>query len=192
MGYAFWQRAGGGEGLGHQLSGGVAGDGGFAALPTDTIHVVDIGHATNLYDGGSRGIARDLDAMVDKDYIDAKADAVRAQNDARFAEVMSHLDAAAARVDAATAHIPTTATMIGTAAATGIAVVGLIIGILAFGGDRFDGGIGYSAVSIQQAVGAQRLAAENAVQLEKSEAKNEKRFRELGEKLDVLTDLLRS
>jgi len=81
------------------------------------------------FGGGSGG-----NGMEIKDYIDAQDDKTRAQNDARFAEVIARLETISA-------------TMIGqrqfwAAAFTGIvATAGIILAALAISGDRFDGGL---------------------------------------------------
>lgn len=67
-------------------------------------------------------------------YIDAKSDAVRAQNDARFAEVLTEL-----RLIRETS---VTRKEMWSATGTGVAVVlGTLLAALAFAGDRFDAGI---------------------------------------------------
>lgn len=67
-----------------------------------------------------------------KNYLDAKVDAVKAQNDARFAEVMAKLDAL---------HPATWQQNLAVGASIAVAVVSIIFAVLAFAGDRFDGGI---------------------------------------------------
>jgi hypothetical protein len=102
-------------------------------------------------------------------YINAKVDAVRAQNDARFAEVLTRLE-----------HLPSTASLAWIIAGAVVTTVGLILGILAFGGDRFDGGVQVSSASVQQAIDAREIAEQNAEQVEA-----------LNGKLDTLLELMR-
>lgn len=75
----------------------------------------------------------------DRAYIDAKSEAVRAQNDARFAEVIATLktiqETSMKRRD-----------IWGAAAATILSIVGIILAALSIGGDRFDGGMAASGV----------------------------------------------
>ncbi len=81
-------------------------------------------------DGGSP-----VDAET-KNYLDAKVDAVKAQNDARFTEVLTSLGAVSDKVD----RIPKP---IGFWALAGMAATGVIALVTIFGvmADRFDGGI---------------------------------------------------
>lgn len=120
------------------------------------------------------------DPMVDKDYVDAKAEATRAQNDARFSQVMSRLETLSMKLETATLHMPTTSSMFGTAAASVIAIIGLGVAILAFGGDRFDGGMGAASITMDQAISARETANRNAERLD-----------DVDKKLDVLIDLMR-
>jgi hypothetical protein len=78
-----------------------------------------------------------------KNYLDAKVDAVRAQNDARFAEVLSKIGAL---------HPATWQQNVAIA----VGAVGLGLAALALAGDRFDGGLAASSlldkVTAEQAV----------------------------------------
>lgn len=103
--------------------------------------------------------------MVDKDYVDARIEASRAQNDARFAEVLARLDqietrigsfqtqvgsfqtqvrdridANERRVEALLATKASTSTVVGTGVSVGIALFAAIVALLGFGFDRFDSG----------------------------------------------------
>lgn len=120
--------------------------------------------------------------MVDKDYVDAKVGEMRAQNDARFAEVISKLDVASVKMTAASEHMPTTSGMIASAAGAVVATVGLIVAIWAFAGDRFDGGMSAASVSVQQAVEAQNLATENAAKMKEIQGDLDTIIKLLGEK----------
>lgn len=87
---------------------------------------------TIRFGGGGGGSGMEI-----KDYIDAQDEKTRAQNDARFAEVIARLET-----------ISTTmmkqvwgATLSGVAA-----TVGIILAALAISGDRFDGGIAASSL----------------------------------------------
>ena len=68
-----------------------------------------------------------------KDYVDARIDAVRSDLSAKVTGFEAKLDTFPARMQW---------TVVTGAAATVVATVGLIIAVIAFGGDRFDGGIG--------------------------------------------------
>lgn len=49
--------------------------------------------------------------------------------------------------------------------ATVIGAAALVVGVLSFGGDRFDGGVQVSSISVQQAEEARALALRNAEQI---------------------------
>lgn len=83
-----------------------------------------------VYNGGGGGPPVDAET---KNYLDAKVDAVKAQNDARFAEVLSKINGL---------H-PATWQQI---AAIAVGTVGLVFAVLAFSSDRFDGGLAASAL----------------------------------------------
>lgn len=72
-----------------------------------------------------------------KNYLDAKVDAVKSQNDARFAEVLSKIDGLHPATWQQNAAI-----------AVGIAVgsLSLVFAVLAFSSDRFDGSLAASAL----------------------------------------------
>ncbi|WP_411839223.1 hypothetical protein [Paracoccus sp. ME4] len=52
------------------------------------------------------------------------------------------IEASLAKVEARLSVMPTTGTMLMTAFTSSVAIVGLILAILSFGGDRFDSGVG--------------------------------------------------
>lgn len=125
--------------------------------------------------GGSTSYGGGGEPIVDAEtlrYVDKSMEAVRAQNDARFAEVLAQLR----KLN----DIPTFGKMVLTAVGVGVGGVTLIIGVLAFGGDRFDGGVQISSVSVQQAEEARQIAKENA-----------DRVKELDQKLETLIGLIR-
>lgn len=76
-----------------------------------------------------------------KDYVDARTDAVRAQNDARFAEVISKIDGLAAKIDHINTNAITWQGVWGAAAASTAAVAAIVLAVLTISGDRFDGGM---------------------------------------------------
>lgn len=92
-----------------------------------------------LYGGGSGEPPVDTET---KHYLDAKVDAVKAQNDARFAEVLSKIDG----LNPATWW--QNALLLA-------ATVGTVFAILAYASDRFDGGIAAMGL-IEEQIDAQR------------------------------------
>lgn len=98
--------------------------------------------------GGDDGGSMDNDLKI---YVDAQDDKTRAQNDARFAEVLAEL-----RIIRDTAA--SSRSVWGAALATIAAIAGLFIGIIAIEGDRFESGLTASdtiAKVIQPVVDAQ-------------------------------------
>ncbi len=118
----------------------------FASVTPDK--PLDLGYEAAIALHGGNG--DDGMNTTQKDYVDAKLGEVRAQNDARFAEILSRLE-----------RMPSTWTVI----AAGVSVFLGIVGVLAFGGDRFDGGVQVTTAAVERAIEAQRLAKENAEQI---------------------------
>lgn len=177
-------------------------------------------------DGDAQAKSNGDDDMVDKDYVDSKIEAVRAVNDARFAEVLSAIttsdertkalfsgidgkfagidgkletmnsrfvaleakvDSNAVALEATIDKKPGTWALISTVAAATAAIIGIGLTVMAIGGDRFDGGVGFAAVSVQQAVDAKA----RAIAAEELAVQNSKQVDDIGGKLDVLIDLVR-
>lgn len=89
-----------------------------------------------------------------KDYLDAKIETVRAQNDARFAELRSDISSLITKID----HLPTPLTfwqfVVGLGSAV-VAALGIVLAVLAYGSDRFDSGVSAMG-AIEEALDAQR------------------------------------
>ncbi|WP_187430020.1 hypothetical protein ROLI_026570 [Roseobacter fucihabitans] len=93
----------------------------------------------NQYGAGSGGGGFEVDAET-KNYLDAKVEAVKAQNDARFSEVITKLDSFNGKLDS---FNPVSWQQQAGIAITGIVVtIGLVFSVLAYASDRFDSGIG--------------------------------------------------
>jgi hypothetical protein len=98
------------------------------------------------------------------DYVDAQDEKTRAQNDARFAEVRSGLNDVLAQLKILSDKVddkPSLKWIIG------VAFVGFlgVVSVLAFGGDRFDGGVQVQSALSERAIASARLAEENARQI---------------------------
>lgn len=105
----------------------------------------DSGSPRDTYfgDGGGGGPTVDRET---KRYVDKSMDTVKAQNDARFAEVIARLDA----MNPAT-WVQNAGVLLG-----GIVVtLGLVFGILAYASDRFDSGVSAMG-AIEEQLDAQR------------------------------------
>lgn len=91
--------------------------------------------SASTYSGGSgSGGGGSVDAET-KNYLDAKMDSVRAQNDARFAEVLARLD---------NIKVPSLWQLVSIGAGMVLAII-TVIGLMA---DRFDGGLAASSVIV--------------------------------------------
>lgn len=96
------------------------------------------------------------DTVDSQSYIDARTDAVRAQNDARFAEVLSEIRNVGTRLD----HIEKGQISSWQVWAAALTVFGAGLAVLAFGGDQFGLGAG--------------LADRQASQIERDQAQDAK------------------
>lgn len=85
------------------------------------------------------------------------------------------LDAAEARTDVKVAGLEQKITsqtgqlvkwILGTASGGVVAIVGILLAVLAYGSDRFDGGVQGASLTVQQSQDAKRLAELNAQQVE--------------------------
>lgn len=77
---------------------------------------------------------------ITKAYIDANDETTRAQNDARFTEVITGIDKLSAKIEGLPSKNSQTVTILGAAGALFLGV----LAVLAFAGDRFDGGMSAS------------------------------------------------
>lgn len=104
----------------------------------------EVGEQT-VIEGVNFGNGGGMDAST-RHYVNAKTDAVRAQNDARFAEVLARFDVLKADID----NKPTPPNIWQIAGVVG-AGIGALVAIAAFAYDRFDGGVA-AGVLVEQAV----------------------------------------
>ncbi|MUZ73327.1 hypothetical protein GOZ90_11605 [Agrobacterium vitis] len=139
---------------------------------------------------------------MSRDEVDAKLDAstarleaTEARMDAKLSQIGLDINrvvtdiaqtVTALKADIALANthletVPKLGGMIITAASSVISVVGIIIAVLAFGGDRFDGGVQLTSVSVEDAVETKNKATETAQKVE-----------ELHRSIDALTKALNS
>jgi hypothetical protein len=129
------------------------------------------------FDGGDGGGTVDAET---KNYLDAKVDAVKSQNDARFAEVLSRLDT----VNASVQHMePVSIWKIASLVAAGVFAIAGLLGVMA---DRFDGGVAASGlVSAWQSAQFDKDAAQDARLTEQSG-----KIDAVGSKVDTVIDLV--
>ncbi len=129
-------------------------------------------HKISYGGGGGTGGGPTMDAET-KNYLDAKVDAVKSQNDARFSEVLMKLDGMSAKVDAIPKPVGFWA-LAGMAATAVVALIG-ILGVMA---DRFDGGIAAAGVMDQFAIEQQERDQEQSERIDRAisaiEAQNDR------------------
>ena len=142
---------------------------GWQPSPGDTI-------STGGGSGGGSGVTIDV-----KEYVDAKTEAVRAQNGEQTARLESKLDI----IHNELLGLPRIWTLIATVASAPAVGVVIIISVLAFAGDRFDGGVQLSSAYAETAIDGERLGRENARQIKELVA-------ELRAQRELLADFLSS
>lgn len=111
--------------------------------------------AQSLKTGGGGGTFGFMEP-ASKEYVDLKTALTSAQNDARFSEVLSEIRSLRGLVEGK----PSTWQMIGAVFAGAATILGVILAALAYGGDRFDGGIGLADQRQEQ---IQRDADQDAI-----------------------------
>lgn len=117
-----------------------------------------------------------------KDYVDAQTQATRSQNDARFAEVISELRT----LDSKLSHLPSVLT-VWAAVFTGVAsILGVVLGVLAFGGDRFDGGVQVATTGVEFLQDVRAATSQNAEQIRTLSEQMAKRDAELQRLIESL------
>lgn len=106
----------------------------------------------------SRGRGGTLPPMepASREYVDLKTALVSAQNDARFSEVLSEIKGLRQDISGK----PSTWQMVGAIFAGAATILGVILAVLAYGGDRFDGGVG---IADQRQEQSERDADQDAV-----------------------------
>ena len=135
---------------------------------------------------------------VTREEIDAKLDAMTSRVEASEARIASSLDlihAELAHVAAGVKDKPGLGALVITVS-SGIAVaLGIVIGLLSFAGDRFDGGIAVSSATAQQAAETQILSEENASALDaltKIAVSQQQQLQRQNEQLETLLSRLPS
>ena len=121
---------------------------------------------------GAGGVSSD--PALSYQVVELMITAADARTDAKLIELRAHVDTLKGDL---TAEIASSGAGIqlelskkpGTGAfiATVLGAMAIVVGILAFGGDRFDGGVQVTCISVQQAQEARDLAIENANQIQK-------------------------
>jgi hypothetical protein len=137
-------------------------------MPTNEVITYDFGSegqaASSGGTGGGSG-GNDMTNYPTREEMNKGLEAVGAKNDARFAEVTSGLNTVLAQISILSEKIdgkPSLNMLVG------VAVVGFlaVVAVLAFGGDRFDGGVQVQSTLSESQIESQRLSQENARQID--------------------------
>ena len=130
------------------------------AEPSNIAHMYDhtkLTRSQTVSTGGGGGGGDSVDTDT-KNYVDAKMEATRAQNDARFAEVLAKFDTLSSKID----NLPKPMSVLAFAGMLVTAIVAsfTMLGLMS---DRFDGGIAASSlISNFQQAQAERDAKQDA------------------------------
>ena len=123
--------------------------------------------------GGDGGSGID---MATKDYIDAKLETARAERREDMARIEGQLGVLMAEVTSR----PTTGTVLFATFTSAITIIGIVVAVLAYGGDRFDGGVQMTGAVVEDVVENREAVQSNAEAIEA-----------VDDKLDLLLDVLR-
>ncbi|HEY7764341.1 MAG TPA: hypothetical protein VIB38_05070 [Aestuariivirgaceae bacterium] len=99
-----------------------------------------------------------------RDYIDARIGQVTAENNTHFAELRADIEKLSSAIEVGNdkiASVPKMWQLIVTIVAAAAGTLTIMLGIMAFGGDRFDAGMGMSATTVENSVTARTTAEEN-------------------------------
>lgn len=99
-----------------------------------------------------------MDAETQR-YVDKSMETVRAQNDARFAEVLSRIDIVSVKIDHAPRPLTVLQFLLGSAGALAV-TLGVVFAVLAYASDRFDGGL--AATAVVDKITSDQLARDSA------------------------------
>ena len=98
------------------------------------------------FSGGSGG-GPTVDAETQR-FVESKVETIKAQNDARFTEVLSRIDGVASKIDHAPKPVTFLQFLLGAAAALGV-TLSIVFAVMAYASDRFDGGLAAVAIKDQ-------------------------------------------
>lgn len=93
--------------------------------------------------------------------------------EARIGESLARMEASIGGIKSELDKKPDLQSLIITVATGVVSVIGILIGVLAFGGDRFDGGVQLSSVSVQQAQDAREVAQDALAGVEEVQRQNQ-------------------
>lgn len=115
---------------------------------------------SSLIFGRGGGTSKSMSAIT-REEIDAKLDAATARTERAFADMKSEISAMRGDFKASFASVPSK----GFIAVTAVAIVGAVIGAMAFGASQFGNGVMVTSTAVQDSVEAKRIAQENAAEV---------------------------
>ena len=112
-----------------------------------------------------------------RNYVDARTEATRSQNEAQFARIMARLE-----------QTPTTRELVKWIVGSAIALFTAFVAVLAFGGDRFDSGVAAATLAFENS----EEARENSEEAREIAEDNRKDIREIKSVLEAMTENLQA
>jgi hypothetical protein len=114
--------------------------------------IQNLSDAIPLKSGGGDGTFEGMNAIT------------REELDAKLSATESRIEATLTRLDSKLAHLPTTGQMWLAAGSSVLAVAGVVAAFLAFGSDRFNGGLSVGIATVDRKLGIEQVIQENAEQ----------------------------
>ncbi|ESX96006.1 hypothetical protein X755_20995 [Mesorhizobium sp. LNJC405B00] len=108
----------------------------------------------------------------------------REELDAKLSASEARIDGTLGRIEETLRHMPSTSYLLTSAVASTLAVMGLLVALLAFGGDRFSGGVEVGVASVDRKLGIDRLSTENVQQ--------SKDIQDLSKKMDTVIESVKA
>ncbi|SDA40376.1 hypothetical protein [Mesorhizobium qingshengii] len=102
---------------------------------------------------------------VTREELDAKLDRSEARIETVETRINASLDRLSGEIHSLRAEVgakPGLLQLVSVGVASAVTIIGTILAVLAFGGDRFDGGVQVSSISVQQAQDAKQKSDETA------------------------------
>ena len=126
-----------------------------------------------------------------KNYVDARTEATRSQNEAQFARIMAKLEGSPTSEELRKALTAQRNWIVGSA----IALFTAFVTVLAFGGDRFDSGVAAATLAFESSEEARKNseeARENSEEAREIAGDNRKDIQEIKGVLEIMTENLQA
>ena len=119
-----------------------------------------------------------------RNYVDARTEATRSQNEAQFARIMAKLEGSPTSEELRKSLTAQRNWIVGSA----IALFTAFVTVLAFGGDRFDSGVAAATLAFENS----EEARENSEEAREIADDNRKDIREIKDVLEAMTENLQA